>query len=88
MRLAWLRWSDNTTSSQPTTAVSRPRLAAYPEPNRSAASVPLNAASRSSSSVNASRWPVSSREPPDPTPRLMTASQVRSTRCGWAASPR
>ena len=36
--------------------------------------MPLKAASRSSSSVNASRWPVSRREPPDPTPRLRTAS--------------
>jgi hypothetical protein len=89
---AWLSSSEKTTdppgppsfASAPTT----PRLARYPEPNSSADSVPLKAASASSRR----RWtvivPDTRREAPAPAPQRIAASAAASRTRGWSASPR
>ena len=85
---AWLSSSEKTASPGPTSAETVPRLARYPEENSSAASVPLNAASRASSSSWRTSPPVTSRADPAPAPYRRAASAAASTTSGWAASPR
>ena len=68
MMLAWLSSSEKTTSPGPASAATVPVFARYPEPNSSAASVPLKSASRCSSVRWGAIVPEISREAPAPAP--------------------
>ena len=88
MMLAWLSSSEKTTPSRPASAATVPVLARYPEPNSSAASEPLNSASRSSSLRCSDIEPEINRDAPAPAPKRSAASAAAWRTRGWSASPR
>ena len=70
------------------TAVTTPRLAAYPVGNSTARSVPFQSASSASSSAWTGRLPTTRREAPEPLPPWRVASTAASMTAGCAVRPR
>jgi hypothetical protein len=85
---AWFNWSETMTSSRPRTAATVPEFAVNPDWNIRAASAPLNAANRRSSSSCRLMVPAMVRTAPEPAPSSVAALAAASRSLGWAARPR
>ena len=85
---AWLSWSDTMTSSGDRIAATVPALDVKPDWNIRAASAPLKAAKRRSSSWCRVIVPAMVRTAPDPAPYSTAALAAASFSLGWAARPR
>ena len=85
---AWLSWSDTMTSSGVRIAATVPAFDVKPDWNISAASAPLNAANRRSSSRCSVIVPAIVRTAPEPAPNSSAAFAAASFSCGCAARPR
>ena len=88
MTLAWFSSSESTRTPGPPRTVSTPKLAANPVGKQTAASVPFQSASASSSSLWMGRVPVTRRDAPDPAPHCSSASCAAATTAGCVLNPR
>ncbi len=85
---AWFSWSETMTSSGDRIAATVPEFAVKPDWNISAASAPLKAANRRSSSRCSVMVPAIVRTAPDPAPYSAAAFSAASFSFGCAARPR